>query len=179
MNVKTCSRCQQEKPREAFSPHPGTRSGLQSHCKACKAEAIRHSRNGGRPPKEEPQPGHKRCVYTDCSRPGKPHPWGYGFTFCDFHTENLEKHNRSKSGERRKPRNGEFGVCASCAQTKKIYVGGVCNRCYRLNRAKQGDCADCGQHKVIRGRGLCAACHSRHRYAHTLDQFPMKRKARS
>lgn len=41
LQLNSCTKCQQAKPRAAFSPHPQTRSGLQSHCKACKNEARR------------------------------------------------------------------------------------------------------------------------------------------
>lgn len=35
-DLKTCSRCNQEKPRSEFGPHPSARDGLRGQCKACR-----------------------------------------------------------------------------------------------------------------------------------------------
>lgn len=35
MDMKTCTTCQEEKPREEFSSHPSNRDRLQASCKPC------------------------------------------------------------------------------------------------------------------------------------------------
>ena len=44
--MKTCSRCQQEKPRDQFARSSQTRDGLQNYCRACATEARKLYREG-------------------------------------------------------------------------------------------------------------------------------------
>lgn len=46
---KECTKCHQFLPAECFSSHPEMRSGLQPHCKDCKADQVH--RRIGCPPK--------------------------------------------------------------------------------------------------------------------------------
>jgi hypothetical protein len=42
---KRCSKCGEEKPRSAFTRHPGAADGLRSECRPCRAETVRDRRH--------------------------------------------------------------------------------------------------------------------------------------
>jgi hypothetical protein len=50
--VKTCTKCKEEKPLEAFPPDPKHKDGRQSHCRACKAK-DQAARMAGKSPEDK------------------------------------------------------------------------------------------------------------------------------
>lgn len=66
-----CTRCQSRKPADGFSPDKRHRSGLDSICKACRAE---HRRNAKRPKPEAPPTASVTRLYAVQPHTGKPEP---------------------------------------------------------------------------------------------------------
>jgi len=73
--MKTCSRCKEEKPFEAYCKRSDAKDGLQYHCKSCDTKGHRKERYGINP--EE-----YNQMYVD--QEGKCH-------ICETHEDNLPR----------------------------------------------------------------------------------------
>ena len=98
--MKTCTKCGETKPLDAFSRNRRASDGRRPSCRACYNIFQRESRSQKRAATAEVRAERARkraelekvrCLHGTCMRPGKDQPEGLGFRFCDIHVHSARK----------------------------------------------------------------------------------------